>query len=1069
MNNKKQTTTKIISGLIIFVFVMFIFQLALPTQAASETSMSNYYANPNQDNGKNPYKFKISDVVSAGLLTSVVGCTNVVNKVSTWMVNFVQSPAKKTAMIDAEVKKVRALLESNCASIKSVSEAVGDSYPLIGGLSKSIGTIFSKVKVKVGQNSYSGGELGPGNETYGESKTDEQVCLDIVKAINPEELKLMIKEAEKQNEIQLKEQCFDGIAITLAKNQLTAMTRSMMNWVNSGYGGNPFFVQNMQNFTNNLERNVLETGIDILLAPENQNPYASDFARSTITGRGLGSSSSNFLGNLQSDLGAFITDPKSYYTEEQLSDAERTQMALRRAQEANNAFANDFSTGGWNAWLGLTQRDQNNPLGFTMLASQHLADQMAFETQNIKDELIQNDGFLSQKVCVKWQQYDEDGKPVTKTQTSIGGTPRTIYAFSGSKRENFPDKCADDGWKTITPGSIIKEKTTSYLNSPERQLELAKTINDSLNALFSVLISKLQGGGLSGLSDSVVSTDWTDTMNEFTSPDGNTPYNNNGAYDGFNLTRDLGNTYIHGTFTSRGNWNAKDNCIVGNTTTTCPTDEENFKKLYPDLAPGQYDDENKFTPFPDHANKFYTVKVSGSTKLILEGYNGWAVGDRAFWDGEKWQNWKCGTVVGGKCSNQQNPIKKRGVIQIQEDYIVAAKEILGILPNVMTNLGELDYCIPGPNPNYKTNSSNAQSAFQDWIGSIYVGAIDSTNDRFGVRIDREGDRTYENWKNIYNDNPNVFKSILENSKISGWDGIIKTFSILCNRGESGDECHDSYFYAKNGNMDADYQTKHFQAKIAYRDSTLDYVNNHLFQDFYAVFDKKMNELYFKNITKKYIENEKTSALVENKQYIPMAEAGLDLTKNITFYNDDIIEATNNYNEAIAQAKINIAKLEPIKTEVSGIIKTAQDRRNKRLVDILGISLEQIQDTYATCFAEENIQFYDADTITNMGSVDEKRCSNGIDDDYDGLVDENDPDCNSTIPEIIIEEKWSPFSLNGCIINKKIVVEPFDLSKYPQNQHCLDRSEGECETDPYYVGDGFGYSCKFTGSSGDRPL
>lgn len=1045
---------------LIFVFTLSIFSYTSivsateatysgPTYSGSGTTNSSLYSNPNQNNN-NAYKFKISDVVNSSLLTSVVGCTGIVNKVSTWMLKFVQSPAQQAKIMDDKITAIREQLRQACTSVKASSEAAGDSIPTIGGLSKSIDTIFAKIKVKI------------------KGKDSVKACQDEVNSTSPEALKEAVKANELEMEQNTKTNCLDGIAITLAKNQLTAMTRSAMNWVNSGYGGNPFFVQNMQNLTYNLEKNVIETGIDIMLSPDQANPYAADFARSTINSQGLVNSSSRFLGGLQSDLSNFITSPESYYSNEQLDKADMTQTALQNARNANDAFARDFSLGGWDAWLALTQREGNNPLGFNMTASQYFSDMQSQVVSDTRAEVAQNNGFMSQKECLKWQMYNADSSPKTENVGDVNKTDPnnplknsadlvqyklaqpTKFVFVDRKPlyQNFDGDneygvCVD--WKVVTPGSLIKEKVTGYLNSPERQLELAKTINDSLNALFSVLISKLQSGGLSSLSDSAVNTNWTDNMNTLSGDSSGNAYDNNGAYDNFNLTRDLGNTYIHDTTYPFGEWNAEDNI------TTSVNGENDNKKLYPNLNPELHINDSEGNSIISN-RAYYTVNMPGQTKLMNEGYNYWQVGDRAFWDGTKWQNWKCGPVdKDGQCTNQKSPIKRRGVIQIQNDYIVAAKEILKILPNVMPKLGELDYCLPGPNPSYKTNSADAQAAYQDWYGSAYVGAIDTTNERFGVRIDKPGDRTYDNLQAIYKDNPNVWKTILGTINGDTYTGLqkwIHDFSVICDRGESGSDCTSSYFYSKKGNMNK-YQAQHFADKTDLKEITLNYVNNKQFQNFYNVFDKIMDDLYFKNVTKKYNEKENSSELTPNPAYIPIAEEGYDFTKGITYYSDENIKLTQEYTDAITQAKINIAKLEPIKKEVSGIIQAAQDRRKLALDKLINepnnlpklaceavqndclegyasgqpvpkngnthdicqkeydkciaektksgeiLSEKQLQDSYQKCLAEENIEFYDAEGIMAMGSPDSERCNDGIDNDLNGLIDSKDPACPNT--------------------------------------------------------------------------
>lgn len=1029
MNKSKKTTTKIISGMILFLFIISLFSFALPSQTMAETNLSSLYANPNQTNN-NAYKFKISDVVNSNLLTNVVGCTGVVNKVSKWMVGFIQSPAQQEKILKEKLRKVRTQLENACAAGKASAEAAGDSIPTIGGISKSIDTILAKINVKV-----NGGDL--------------KICQDQVKAVSDDALAIAVEQTEKETERDIKEQCLDGIAITLAKNQLTAMTRSAMNWVNTGYGGNSFFVKDMIGLANNIERNVLETGIDILLAPNgNQNPYAKNFVESTVYGRNLISSSSNFLSNLQSDLGSFISDPKSYYSDDQLNKAADTRTALQRAQEANDVFANNFSSGGWDAYLALTQRDQNNPLGFTMVASQYLADQQVAQVAQTESELDRNNGFLNQKECNLWELRDEAGNPKypSSVASGIAGNTARIQSFlplKSPKQMSPFDKCV--GWKVTTPGSIIKDKVTNYLNSPERQLELADTINESLNALFSILISKLEQGGLSGLSDSVENTsNWEDTTNEYISADGNTTYDNGGAYNDFNLTRDLGNTYIYDNIVKLGSWNAKTNIATNTKYPLFPkSNTTNTIQLYPNIVPENYEKpEGAEIKIVYPINGYYTVTAAGKTKIISEGYNNWEIGDRAFWNGSEWQNWRCGTLNDGKCTNQTNPIKKRGVVQIQNDYILGAREILSVLSGVMPNLGKLDYCLPGPNPSYETNSTDAQSAYQDWIGSMYVGMTDSTGLRHGVKIDQAGGRTYDNLEAIYKDNPKVWETVRQNMT-----PLIQKFSNICNNDTDAPLCTNGLDDDKDGKIDDEDPNCHINGKMnnqyvpannsekkspsSYKELPADcagayfyskslsgeevglldakktimnteqnYVNNKMFTNFYSTFNLEMNKKYFKNMTSFYSADTETSVQKENPNYVPMAEAGFDLTKNILYYNDDVEKAKVDYNNAMSVARVNISKLDPIKSEVSGIIKTAQDRRNKELVTTLGLTLEQIKAKYKTCFEEENIEFYDADSITAMGSETGENCSDGIDNDLDGLVDIKDSDCSYTTNGVV---------------------------------------------------------------------
>ena len=1092
---------------IIFLVILGIFNYSSNVEAANTNS--SLYSNPNQYNPDASYKFKVSDIVNSQILTSVVGCTGVVNKAALWMSTLLQSPLQIAQMAKEKIDKIKNQLKSACSSTKAAMETAAQSAPTMPGYVKPIDTVISKV---------SGALTVPLDMNLKKSNVSpakiEKICLDQVDSMDPKTLDELVKQNDLQQEKNFKEQCFDGIAITLAKNQLTAMTRSAMNWVNSGLGGNPFFVQNMKNMTYNLEKNVINTGIDALLAPNNMNPYALDFAKAKVSNKGIISSSSQFLGGLQSDLSNFVTDPTSYYSDTTLNKAQDTRTVLQRAQQANNAFATNFMYGGWNGWLALTQKEKNNPLGFNMIADQYINEMQSSATNQFKNEVTTNNGFMSQKTCInynddKLKQLQKDLSTYQSTSnTACNGTGANSDACSSAKAsisntqdkiKNFVRECKDDGWKVITPGSLIKDKVTSYLGSPERQLEIAKTINDSLNAVFSVLISKLEGSGLFGLSDSAVNVNWTDNMNTLSSDasTGDTSYNNNGAYNNFDLTKNLGNTYIHETVYGLGTWNAKDNI------TTTINGFNNDKKLYPNLAPEIFNDKGE--PIIIN-NSYYTVDTPGTTKIMDEGYNVFEKGDRVFWDGTKWQNWKCGPLdASNQCTIQKSPINKRGVIQIQQDYIVAAKAMLEILPTLMPKIGELDYCIPGPNPSYKTNSTDAQSAYQDWIGTIYTGPKDKTdmNTNEWV-IDREGSETFKAMANIFDDNINVWKAIVNSNSIAFFLNYFGDFT-----GTKWEGVH----FSCDGNC------VKFKEAVKIQDFATKYTNNSLFQNFYEIFDRQMNDVYFKNMTSPYLEREDRSinkATDANPEYIPMAASGLDITKDILYYNNQTIKTNINLNDGIKQAKVNIAKLEPIRDEVSGIIKAAQDRRKANLDQLVNapnntailacealqndclkgfangmtvpanstadaiclktyntcisdktangeiLSQTELESIYNTCLLEEDTQFFDAESITAIGNKDEERCNDGIDNDFNGLIDSADPACSSTVTTNMkclsfsdhdVHSYYSDFGAGDGKLNGKLLATKYSPTR------CEDRNSlANCSaTENVYAGPSFHFN------------
>lgn len=953
---KKQIVKKIIKGAIIFGFVMFFMNFFSLSQAYAAKLD---YDNPNKSSGSNPYRFKTSDYLNSDLIMQVVGCSGKLDKISNSIANFA---------MDLTTEEGRKEIKTKVCSINkkvSVISGVVIGSATTGGGYQEIAKLMQC-----------------GEVTQTENSTQEEIELE----------RLRIAQEEKE-----REECFNGIAITLARNQLTSMTRYTMNWVNTGFNGDPMYIRDITSFTNNLERNVLETGINILTSPNEAYPYGSDFSRSAIYGYNSGGSfrsgNGNFLSSLTSDLGNFITDPKGYYSD----------SALERAKNINNVFSDDFSSGGWNGWLALTQRDQNNPLGFTIQASQSLEDQQTTEIENTKEEIATNNGFFSQKKCVLWNVIDEDGLHIFNDNA---------YGFETTTSPDENDECAKE--EVVTPGSLIKDKVSTYTTSGERQLELADTINEALNSLFTALLTRFQDQGLASLSseDYVYSDPNMGVGSDYNNSTDDMGYgsdsinNGSGGYrnGSFDITRDLGNTYIHNYGKSKGSllgtWNAKINDTNASGTLGSNLSRQ---ELNIGVAPVRVDDDGNSIPL---INVWYDVSVAGNTKLFNNGYNGWAVGDRAFWDGTNWQNWKAGMT---------NPIKKRGIIQIQKDYQVAAKEMLKILPSIMPKVGELDYCIPGPNPNWEISSGEAQGAFTDLTGTMeakevtrwrcprwstpipllfspyYQTQFSCINPLLGgvlgIRSPEQyaegytitpagpGTEEYDNYFSIFKKTLNSWWDAVKNSTY--WDSLSDDYNMGTN-----------YFEIWNDD-EADEIRAQKIIDAAVRKLTNDV------KVFYKVYGDYIDNRYGANgdMQKEFLESENTSVQIPNPDYLPMASEGLDITKDIISYDSDITEITEGYKNDIIEASSNISKLTTIKNSVSAIIKAAQTRRDARLMSELGLTYDEYRRRYAACIEEEDILYEDYNII-NGGGDEALRCYDDIDNDLDGLIDNLDPDCST---------------------------------------------------------------------------
>lgn len=1004
---EKQIVKKVIKSVIIFTFAIFFVSAVFPLQASATIKLD--WENPNKTGKTNPYKIKTSDVLNSEMIMQVVGCTGITDKVSNAIVNFA-----KDLLTEAGRKKV-----------KSKVCSIGVKLGVISGVTSNA-TI-------------------PGGGAQDIAK--EIKCNETQQTEDPTGNAFTQETADDVAATKKREECLNGIAITLARNQLTAMTRNTMNWVNTGFEGDPLYIRNITSFTNSLEKNVIETGVNILTDGARPFPYGADFSRTAIKGYNSGSSlrsgAGNFLQSLTSDLSNFITDPNSYYTENQ----------LEKANNANNAFSNDFSSGGWDGWLALTQKDQNNPLGFTMKASEFLQDQQMEQTENAKEELLTNDGFLSQKRCVKWIVIGEDGKPEMK-ETPLGSPKEKT-----TTRPDDNDICAPDGVENITPGSLIKDKVSTYLTSPERQLELTDTINESLNSLFTALISKFVTEGLSSLSSASTDANFTSTdsfggygNNDLSGNDSisfadlgldeNTTDTSGGYTNGsFDLTRDLGNTYIHNyTEQSRlGNWNAGTNVTAIPASSLADSKIESNLKLAQGIAPIGKDG----IPL---VNVYYDITTPGFTMIIENGLNDWKRGDRAFWDGEKWQNWKCGMQrVGGKrvCTNQMNPIKKKGILQIQKDYVTAGKEFLSVLPTIMPKLGELDYCIPGPNPNWQTNSGEAEGAFTE-LASTMKG---KTQTRWRCPSGFHPNSLFSSYWSCgaccvkglrYSRNTSYVSNYVFTTAEAGVPEYDNYYEIFKNTATSWwskirEGSYWTSFNSRYSTLQNDTRTRLTDQQII--DNAVKQVTADI-AVFYKEYGDYINRTYGARslMQREFLENENTTTLVANPAWLPMSTGGLDVTKDIVAYSEDISATTNTYKDGVIKANENINKLELIKTQVSAIIQAAQKRRDDKLMAEQGLTYDQYIDKYAQCLNEEDIIYYDDFDTTNPANEAE-RCTDEMDNDLDGLADRKDPDCR------IPMDSTAGTCVNGDTIHTSLPIT---------NITCAERrTYGECIIFPYY--------------------
>lgn len=255
------------------------------------------------------------------------------------------------------------------------------------------------------------------------------------------------------NSLVVKENILDGIGWAIAKQMVSSITRSLINWINSGFEGSPAFITDLNAFL----LDALDTA-------------AGEYIRS------LGGIGEFICSPFRLDVQAALS--VSYAQARSGMPSGPSAPACRLTDIANNiqGFFAGISEGGWNDWLSVTSDPQNTPYGAYLEAQTRLKIKLKNEAGQEMEVADWGNGFLSKKIC-----------------EAIEGT-------SGS------EQCT-----ITTPGNVIAEQLNFTLTGGQRSLIEADEINELIGALLNQLVLQVMEGinGLLGLSEGTGYTDYS--------------------------------------------------------------------------------------------------------------------------------------------------------------------------------------------------------------------------------------------------------------------------------------------------------------------------------------------------------------------------------------------------------------------------------------------------------------------------------------------------------------------------------------------------------------------------------
>lgn len=279
---------------------------------------------------------------------------------------------------------------------------------------------------------------------------------------------------------QVKEYGLDGIGNMIAKMMLRKITTQTVNWINSGFEGNPAFVTDPGQFFLNIGDQAASQMFLGANSPLNQlcTPFQLQVRLALV---------------------------KTYLYDNDVQYA----CTFSKIGANFENFTKDFSQGGWQGWFTLTQENQNNPYGSYIQGQSVLRGQITAQQGKYQKQLDWGRGFLSFERCRR--DYvpppDPANRQCTKYSPLVAGGPEpTCLVYEVADPNGLiNDECPAKEKETVTPGSVINEQLSTALGSTYAQLEAADEINEIVNALLVQMVSKVftsVQGGLRSLSES---------------------------------------------------------------------------------------------------------------------------------------------------------------------------------------------------------------------------------------------------------------------------------------------------------------------------------------------------------------------------------------------------------------------------------------------------------------------------------------------------------------------------------------------------------------------------------------
>jgi len=317
--------------------------------------------------------------------------------------------------------------------------------------------------------------------------------------------------------LQLKEYALDGLANMLAKQLVHQLAASVVTWINSGFNGSPSFVTDPTTFFENIgdqvTGNFLATCGSLVDQVQSDgttkkvcsgkpgplsnlcSPFSTDVRIAIALQQAHGTNASapytctlgKIISNVQNarnpSISVGVSNTSNGMTIGDIINGNviGNQNAVSVDDKSIPAFYNDFTQGGFPAFMGLSLEMQNNAIGSSLQAASDLNAQISAQQGAVNTDLNRGSGFMS------WQKCDT---------VSTAGTAVKGDSLLGNVNATWGSGATTQQCHTETPGSVISAALNKQLGSPTDELNIADEIDEVVNALVSQLMTQVLSNGL---------------------------------------------------------------------------------------------------------------------------------------------------------------------------------------------------------------------------------------------------------------------------------------------------------------------------------------------------------------------------------------------------------------------------------------------------------------------------------------------------------------------------------------------------------------------------------------------